>query len=181
MYCQNCGNQLREDAKFCPKCGAAVYPASGRESNTQQTQRTQTEQKASPNAGQQATSQGSDSKSKVGQVFSRMCEKAKKTVCPPYVREDALEFAAAGLAIAGFIVALCSFSAFFVYYVLVLAIIACALAVAGIVLAGLQIRRDRLISFFSIAALVFGIIAVIICIREFVLVIQWFRWVGFYY
>ena len=24
MFCKNCGNQLKDNAKFCPKCGAAV-------------------------------------------------------------------------------------------------------------------------------------------------------------
>lgn len=24
MFCQKCGNQLEENAKFCPKCGAGV-------------------------------------------------------------------------------------------------------------------------------------------------------------
>ncbi len=29
MYCQNCGNQLREGTKFCPKCGAPAPQSSG--------------------------------------------------------------------------------------------------------------------------------------------------------
>ncbi len=30
-YCRNCGSELREDMKFCPKCGTAVSPSAARE------------------------------------------------------------------------------------------------------------------------------------------------------
>ena len=26
MFCQNCGNKIKEEAKFCPSCGAEVKP-----------------------------------------------------------------------------------------------------------------------------------------------------------
>ena len=32
MYCKNCGNNLRDSAKFCPACGTPVSPAASRPS-----------------------------------------------------------------------------------------------------------------------------------------------------
>ena len=29
MVCKNCGNELRDDARFCPHCGASAMPAPG--------------------------------------------------------------------------------------------------------------------------------------------------------
>ena len=29
MFCKNCGTQLKEGAKFCPKCGTPVTPMPG--------------------------------------------------------------------------------------------------------------------------------------------------------
>ena len=30
-YCRKCGSELKEDVKFCPKCGTAVSPRAARE------------------------------------------------------------------------------------------------------------------------------------------------------
>jgi hypothetical protein len=30
-YCRKCGSELKEDMKFCPKCGTAISPRAARE------------------------------------------------------------------------------------------------------------------------------------------------------
>ena len=34
MFCDNCGNELREGARFCPKCGAQIKPSSNQKNGT---------------------------------------------------------------------------------------------------------------------------------------------------
>lgn len=36
MFCENCGNELMEGVKFCPKCGTPVEPEEGEKENSEQ-------------------------------------------------------------------------------------------------------------------------------------------------